>query len=163
MAKNVPYAPPTLGAITPHLIVRGAAKAIAFYKEVFGAKELSRNPGPDGQRLMHAHIEIAGSHLFLADEFPEMGPCRSPAALGASSVTLTFYCPNVDEVFKRAVAAGATVKMPPMDMFWGDRYCQVTDPFGHDWALATHIEDVPPDELQRRGQAAFAGMGKKPG
>jgi uncharacterized glyoxalase superfamily protein PhnB len=163
MAKPVNYLPAGLGAITPHLVIQGAGKAIAFYKEIFGARELSRSPGPDGKRLMHAHIEIAGSHLFLADEFPEMGPSRSPSALGGTPITLNLYVPNVDEVFKRAVAAGANAKMPPADMFWGDRYAQVVDPFGHEWAIATHIEDVPPEEMPRRAQEAMAKMGKTPG
>jgi uncharacterized glyoxalase superfamily protein PhnB len=160
MAKAASYTPPGLAAITPHLVIQGAGRAIAFYKEVFGAREISRSPGPDGKRLMHAHIEIAGSQLFLADEFPEMGSCRSPASVGGTSITLSLYVPNVDEVYKRAVAAGAKEKMPPMDMFWGDRYSQVVDPFGHEWAIATHIEDVPPEELGRRAKEAFAHMGK---
>jgi uncharacterized glyoxalase superfamily protein PhnB len=140
--------------ITPHLIIRGAAAAIDFYKKAFGATEVCRHPGQDGKTLMHAELKIGDSHLFLADEFPQMG-CKSPLALGGSPVTISLYVEDTDAVFNRAVAAGAQVRMPPMDMFWGDRYGQITDPFGHVWSIATHKEDVSPEELARRAQAAF--------
>ncbi|HJT78638.1 MAG TPA: VOC family protein [Gemmataceae bacterium] len=143
--------------LTPHLVVRGAAAAIDFYKQAFGATEICRHVGPDGQSLMHAQLRIGDSLLFLADEFPQ---CRSPQALGGSPVTLALYVEDCDAVFKRAVAAGATVRMPLADMFWGDRYGCLIDPFGHVWSVATHKEDVPPEELARRAQAAFAHMGK---
>jgi uncharacterized glyoxalase superfamily protein PhnB len=141
--------------VTPHLIVRGAAEAIEFYKKAFGAVELGRSPGPDGKSIIHAMIRIGNSLLFLNDEFPAMG-CRSPVAMGGSAVTLTLYVEDVDKVFQQAVAAGAKVRMPLMDMFWGDRYGSVTDPFGHEWALATHIEDVSREEIEKRAKAAFA-------
>ncbi len=140
-------------SITPHLVVRGGAAAIEFYKKAFGAAEISRHPGPGG-KLMHAMLKIGDSNLMLADEFPEHG-CTSPQALGGSPVTISLYVEDVDAVFKQAVAAGAQVRMPPMDMFWGDRYGQVIDPFGHWWSIATHKEDVSPEEMARRAAAAF--------
>jgi PhnB protein len=140
--------------ITPHLVVRGGAEAIAFYKKAFGAEELGRSPGPDGMSIMHAGLKIGDSILFLNDEFPDMG-CRSPQALGGSPITLHLYVKDVDAVFKQAVAAGAQVRMPVTDMFWGDRYGQVTDPFGHVWALATHIEDLTREEIEKRANTAF--------
>ncbi len=111
-------------------------------------------PDPKG-KLMHGEIKIGNSFVFLADEFPEMG-CRSPLALGGTPVTIHLYVEDADAVFNQAVAAGAQVRMPPRDMFWGDRYGQVTDPFGHVWSIATHLEDVPPEEMAKRAQAAFA-------
>jgi uncharacterized glyoxalase superfamily protein PhnB len=145
--------------IIPHLVVQGGAQAIEFYKKAFGATEIMRMPGPDGKTIGHAELKIAGSMVFLADECPVMGS-RSPLALGGTPVTLSFYVPDVDAVFAQAVAAGATVRMPPADMFWGDRYGQLTDPFGHVWALCTHKEDVAPDEMARRAQAAYAEFSK---
>jgi uncharacterized glyoxalase superfamily protein PhnB len=139
--------------ITPHLVIRGAAQAIEFYTKAFGATEICRHPGPNGL-LMHAEIKIGNSIVFLADEFPAMG-CQSPQTLGGSPVTLSLYVEDTDATFNQAVAAGATVRMPPMDMFWGDRYGQVIDPFGHIWAMATHKEDVSPEEMARRAQEAF--------
>jgi PhnB protein len=139
--------------ITPHLVVRGGAQAIDFYKKAFGAAELSRAPMPDG-KLMHAHLKIGDSQLFLCDEFPEQG-ARSPLGLGGTPVTISLYVEDADAVFQQAVAAGAQVRMPPMDMFWGDRYGQVTDPFGHIWAIATHKEDLTPEEINQRAEAAF--------
>jgi uncharacterized glyoxalase superfamily protein PhnB len=158
MTKAAKPVPDGFHTITPHLIVRGADQAIAFYKEAFGAKEIYRSAGPSG-KLMHAHLEIGSSKLFLADEFPEMGVC-GPNGNG-TSVTLSLYLPDADAVFAKAVAAGASVKMPMMDMFWGDRYGKITDPFGHEWALCTHIEDVAPEELERRGREAMANMSKR--
>jgi uncharacterized glyoxalase superfamily protein PhnB len=148
--------------ITPHLVVRGGAAAIEFYKKAFGATEICRFPGPDGQSLMHGELKIGDSILFLADEFPNMG-CQSPLALGGSPVTISLYVEDTDAVFNQAVAAGAQVRMPPADMFWGDRYAQLTDPFGHVWALATHKEDVSPEEMARRAEAAFKQSAPCPG
>jgi uncharacterized glyoxalase superfamily protein PhnB len=156
MKNGVKPVPEGQHTITPHLVVRGADRAIDFYQRAFGAQELMRSPGPDGKTLMHAAARIGDSKVFLCDEYPQWG-VHSPLALGGTGVTINLYCEDVDRIFKQAVAAGATVKMPPQDMFWGDRYSKVMDPFGHEWALATHIEDVPPDELQRRAQAMFAG------
>jgi PhnB protein len=155
MSKNgVRHIPERFHTITPHLVVHGAAAAIDFYKKVFGATELMRSPGPGG-KLMHAELRIGDSNVFLADDFPEMGAC-APAANGSSPVVLNVYAEDCDKIFNQAVAAGAKVQMPPADMFWGDRYCKFADPFGHNWAVATHIEDVAPDEMQKRAAAAFA-------
>jgi PhnB protein len=136
--------------VTPHLIVRGGAKALEFYRTAFGAEEVMRMPGPDG-RLMHAEMRIGGSVVMLSDEFPEQGS-KSPQSLGGCSGGIFLYVDNVDTAFKRAVDAGCEAKMPPTDMFWGDRFARLTDPFGHAWAMATHVEDVPPEEMKRRMQ-----------
>jgi PhnB protein len=146
--------------IIPHLVVRGAAEAIDFYKKAFGAVEVARMPTPDG-KIMHAHLKIGDSHLFLVDEMPFPGGGKSPQSLGGASVALHLNVEDADAVFNRAVAAGATAKMPPADMFWGDRYGQLADPFGHEWSVATHKEDVSPEEMKKRMQAMFAQM--KPG
>jgi PhnB protein len=149
-AKPIPEG---MHTVTPHLVVNGAAKAIDFYKRAFGAQELGRHPTPDG-RIMHAGIKIGDSHVFLADEFPEMSGDRAPS--NGSSVVLHLYVPDVDTAFNQAVSAGAKVKMPLANMFWGDRYGQLIDPFGHHWSLATHVEDVPPEEMRRRAEAMFS-------
>ena len=144
--------------VTPHLIVDNATAAIDFYKKAFDAKEISRAPSPDGSKLMHAEIQIGQSRIFLADEFPEFGGTpRSPKALGGSSVTIHQYVKNVDKVVEQAARAGATVKMAPMDAFWGDRYGVVTDPYGHDWSFATHIKNVKPQEMAKAAQEMFGG------
>jgi PhnB protein len=145
-------------AITPHLTVRGADRAIDFYRRAFGAEELSRMVGPDGKTVMHAELKIGDSRFFLADEAPGMEG-RSPETLGGSPAAIYLYVRNVDEVFRKAVDAGATVKRPLTDMFWGDRTGSVLDPFGHTWDLATHREEVPPEEMKRRGEEFFRKMG----
>jgi len=142
--------------ITPHLVIKGAAKAIEFYKRAFGAEELCRMPmpGPDGQvRLGHAELQIGDSRLFLADEFPEQG---STGPNGSSPVSFHMYVTDADAVFEQAVAAGATVSMPLANMFWGDRFGKLVDPFGHHWSIATHLEDPTPEEMKERMAAAFA-------
>lgn len=138
--------------LTPYLVCRNAAEAIPFYEKALGATELYRMPGPDGS-VMHAELQIGTSRLMLSDENPQMGS-TSPAALGGTPVSTFIYTEDVDAAFTRAVDAGATVKMPPTDMFWGDRFASVVDPFGHEWAMATHVEDVPPDEMMKRMEAA---------
>lgn len=144
--------------VTPHLIVDDASGAIAFYKRAFDAKEINRAPSPDGSKLMHAEIQIGQSRFFLADEFPEFGGTpRNPKALGGSSVTIHQYVKNVDKVVEQAARAGATVKMPPMDAFWGDRYAVISDPYGHDWSFATHIKNVKPEEMARAAEEMFGG------
>lgn len=146
--------------VTPHLVVKGAAAALDFYKKAFGAEECIRMPAPDG-RIMHAEIKIGDSIVMLADEFPEWGmPPRNPQALGGTSVTLHTYVPDVDASFERASEAGCTVAMPPTDMFWGDRYGKVVDPFGHEWAIATHKVDLSPEEM---AEAAKAALSQPPG
>ncbi len=144
-------------SVTPYLAVKDAAKAIEFYKRAFGAQEVARMAGPGGHGIMHAEIRIGDSLLMLSDEFPGAG-CASPQSLGGTTCQLFFYVPDVDAAFKRAVAAGATSRMPVSDMFWGDRYGKLTDPFGHEWGLATHKEDVAPQEMKKRAEAFFAQM-----
>ncbi|OON62203.1 glyoxalase [Massilia sp. KIM] len=142
--------------VTPHLICAGAADAIDFYTRAFGAEEVMRLPDPNG-KLAHAAVRIGDSMVMLMDEFPDW-QARGPKTLGGSSVTIHLSVPDVDAAFRRAVEAGATVRMEPADMFWGDRYGVVEDPFGHQWSIATHIRDVPVDELQEamKRQAACA-------
>jgi PhnB protein len=153
--RRVQAIPKGFHGVTPHLTLRGASEAIEFYKKAFGARERSRMPGPDG-KVMHAEIQIGDSIVMLADEFPEMG-AKSPQTLGGASGSLLIYTRDVDGLFQRAVAAGATVQMPVSDMFWGDRYGKVLDPFGHQWELATHKEDVPRKEMERRVAAMTSG------
>jgi PhnB protein len=132
--------------ITPHLVVAGAAKAIEFYKKAFGAKELMRLEGPDGL-MWHACVEIAGHPVMLVDEFPQMGSV-SPKGLKGTPVTIHVTVPDADAFAARAVAAGAILKMPVDDAFWGDRYGQVEDPFGHRWSIATHVRDMTIEEIK---------------
>jgi PhnB protein len=139
--------------VTPYLIVKGAADAIEFYKKAFGAKELVRMPGPDGT-VMHAEIKIGDSPIMLADEMPQMGH-RSPQSLGGTPVGICLYVKDVDALAAQAVAAGATVQRPVMDQFYGDRSGTFGDPFGHQWTIATHVEDVSPQEMRKRMQAAM--------
>lgn len=140
--------------LTPYLIVRGAAHAIEFYRRAFGAEEVCRLPGPDGFSIGHAEIKIGDSHVMLADEDPQYGT-KAPPSSGGTSVSLHMYVADVDAAFQRAVDAGATARMPPTDMFWGDRYGKLVDPFGHEWGLATHKEDVTPEEMARRAQTFY--------
>lgn len=154
MSKPIPTG---YHAITPHLVIKGAEGAIEYYKKAFGAEELVRMPmpGPDGRmRLMHAELQIGDSKLFLADEFPEHG-VTGPN--GHSPVTIHLYVEDVDTVFNRAVEAGATVVMPPADMFWGDRYGKLVDPFGHHWSVSTHLEDPTPEQMKERMNAMSRG------
>ena len=146
--------------LIPHLVCTPAADAIDFYATAFGAEEVHRMPGPDG-RLMHAALRIDGKYLFLADDFPEYcgGKSNSPVALGGTPVTIHRYVKDCDAVIDRAVKAGATVIMPASDMFWGDRYGMVKDPFGHHWAVATRIKDMTDAEMAKAGEAAFANSG----
>jgi len=161
MAGNVKAVPEGTHTITAHLSVREAQKAIEFYQKAFGAQLLHVHKTPDG-KVMHASLKIGDSQLLLADEFPGMGT-PSPQALGGSPVVLNIYVEDVDTLFNQAVAAGAKVTMPLANQFWGDRYGQIVDPFGHHWALGSHVEDVAPDELARRANAMFAEMSKKAG
>jgi PhnB protein len=136
---------------TPYLVVKNAANAIEFYSKAFGASEVMRLPGPGG-KVMHAEIKIGDSYIMLADEFPEMG-ARSPESLGGTPVSILLYVPDVDVRFEQAVAAGATVQRAVQDQFYGDRSGTLVDPFGHVWSLATHQEDVSPQEMEKRFQA----------
>lgn len=153
----VPAVPPGFRTVTPHLVIRGAAKAIEFYKKAFGAEEIMRMPGMGPDSIGHAELKIGDSIIMLADEFPGM-PVQSPAKLGGTTVNLHLYVKDCDATFNQAVAAGAKVTMPLMDMFWGDRFGKVMDPFGHEWAVATHKEDVTPEECARRGAEAMKQM-----
>jgi uncharacterized glyoxalase superfamily protein PhnB len=142
--------PDGMHSVTPHLVCAGAADAIEFYKKAFGAVDLGRLPGPKG-RLMHAAIRIGDSTVMLVDEMPEWG-AFGPKSLKGSPVTIHLYVQDVDASVARAVAAGAKITMPLDDMFWGDRYCKVEDPFGHHWSIATHIREVSPEEMQQAMQ-----------
>ncbi len=144
--------PEGYSTVTPYLIVTGAAKAIDFYREVFGATEIMRFPQPDGT-IGHAEIRIGNSIVMLADEAPQMG-YRSPQSLGGSGTGLMLYVDDVDTVFERAIAAGATAHQEVKDQFYGDRSGSLIDPFGHVWTVSTHVEDVEPAEMQRRMEAA---------
>jgi PhnB protein len=140
-------------SVTPYLIVEGAARALDFYKKAFGAAENFRMPGPDG-RIGHAEIRIGDSVVMLADQNPEMG-AKGPQTYGGTPVSLMLYVENVDKVFAQALAAGATVERPVANQFYGDRTGGIVDPFGHKWYIATHVEDVPPAEMERRMKAQF--------
>ncbi len=161
MAGNVKAVPDGTHTITAHLSVRDAQKAIDFYQKALGAQLLHMHKTPDG-RVMHASLKIGDSQFMLADEFPGMGT-PSPQALGGSPVVLNIYVEDVDTLFNQAVDAGAKVTMPLADQFWGDRYGQIVDPFGHHWALGSHVEDVAPEEMERRANAMFSEMSKKAG
>ncbi len=139
-------------SITPSLICRGAESAIEFYKSAFGAVERMRMPSPDG-KIGHAEIQIGDSIVFVSDEMPQMGAV-APTAMGGFYLFL--YVDDVDTVFNRAIAAGARSTMPVQDMFWGDRHGKLTDPFGYQWGIATHTEDVAPEEMDRRAKAWMA-------
>ena len=143
--------------LTPYLVIKGAARALEYYKKAFGATELMRMDGPGG-RIGHAEIKIGDSIVMLADEHPEMG-ARSPETIGGSPVGLCLYVTDVDARFKQAIAAGGKELRPVQDQFYGDRSGTLTDPFGHQWTIATHKEDVAPDELHKRMMA----MMQKPG
>ena len=142
-------------SVTPYLAVKDAAQAIEFYKRAFGAEEVERMAGPGGKGIMHAEIRIGDSRVMLSDEFPGAG-CTSPQSLGGTTCHLFVYVPDVDSAYQQAVSAGATSTMPVSDMFWGDRYGKLTDPFGHQWGLATHKEDVSPQEMKKHAEAFFA-------
>lgn len=142
--------PEGMHTVTPHLVCAGAAEAIEFYKNAFNAVEVGRLLGPDG-KLAHATIRINGSAVMLVDEFPDWGSF-GPKALKGSPVTIHLYVEDVDAFVTRAVDAGAKITMPLEDMFWGDRYCRLEDPFGHHWSVATHVRDVSREEMQRAMQ-----------
>ena len=133
--------------VIPHLVVDGCAKALDFYKNAFGATETSRMPSQDGKKIMHAEMKIGNHMIFLADDFPEFrGKSLAPKALGGSPVTIHRYVEDCDAAINRALKAGATVVMPVDDMFWGDRYGIVADPFGHEWSFATRKRDLTPEQ-----------------
>lgn len=158
MAKAKNPIPEGYHSVTPYLTVKGAAKAIEWYVSALGAKELYRMDGPHGS-IVHAELQIGDSRIMLADEHPEMG-ARSPASVGGTPVGLMLYVPDVDAVFERAVKTGATSERPIADQFYGDRTGSIVDPFGHKWTIATHVEDVSPDEMERRYGEMMAKMGQ---
>jgi len=144
---NAKKIPDGMHTVTPHLVCDGAGKAIDFYKKAFGAVELSRLPGPDG-KLMHGSFRIGDSVIMLADEFPTYGSF-GPKALKGTPVVIHLYVEDADAFAKRAVDAGAKLTMPVSEMFWGDRYGQLEDPFGHKWSVATHVRDMNPEEMKK--------------
>ena len=148
--------PEGYNTLSPSISVENATEAIEFYKRAFGASERGRMNAPDG-RVAHAEIQIGDSVLMLADPSP-MASTKPPTQIGGTAVTLFLYVDDVDAVYKRAVEAGAKSEMEPDDMFWGDRFGSIVDPYGHSWAIATHVEDVPPEEMEERGRAAMAAM-----
>jgi PhnB protein len=141
-------------SVTPYLLVDNAAQAIEFYANAFGAKELFRLPM--GDKVGHAEIMVGDSHVMLSDEWPEMN-LRGPKARGGATASLMLYVDDVDAMFARALKAGGTVEKAPENQFWGDRMGTLVDPYGHRWMLATHVEDVPPEEMERR-MAAFSAQ-----
>jgi PhnB protein len=158
MSKSIHPIPPGQENLIPHLVCSPCSEAIDFYKKAFGAEEIHRMPAPDGRRIMHAQIRIGKSFVFLVDDFPEFcgGKSSTPTALKGTPLTLHHYVENCDAAIKRAADAGATVIMPAADMFWGDRYGVVTDPYGHKWSFATHQSDLTPAEMQAAMKDAFA-------
>jgi len=160
MSANVRAIPEGYHSISPALTCKDAARAIEFYKQAFGATEMNRMDGPGGS-VAHAELRIGNSVIFVSDEFPGMSAAPTPTTTPSSYLFL--YTEDVDGTMNRALAAGATVSMPVMDMFWGDRYGKVTDPFGHSWGIATHVEDVAPEEITRRAAEWTANMAKAAG
>ena len=147
--------PPGMHSVTPHLVCAGAADAIAFYKKAFNAQELAQLAGPDG-KLMHGLIKIGDSALMLVDEYPQWDSL-GPKARNGTSVTLHLYVEDADAQFKQAIDAGCSVRMPLTDMFWGDRYGVLQDPFGHLWSIATHVRDVSPEEIRAAAEKGCPG------
>lgn len=154
-ATKVKPIPKGMRTVTPHLICKEAANAIEFYKKAFSVVEMFRMPTPDGNRLLHAEIRVGDSVVMLVDESPEWG-ASGPTSLKGTPVTFYLYVKNVDAFVARAVKAGAKVVMPVADMFWGDRYGKLEDPFGHMWEVATHIHDVKPKEMERAAKEMFS-------
>ena len=155
--SSVKAIPDGYHSLSSHLVCDGAAEAIEFYKKAFGAQQVGRMDGPDG-KVMYACLKIGDSLIMLNDEFPDY-QAFGPKHLGGSPVVIHLYVNDADAVYQQAVDAGATATMPPMDAFWGDRYGKLTDPFGHHWAIATHIEDVSEEEMAKRAEAMFSGAG----
>jgi PhnB protein len=159
MAAKVNPIPAGYHTATPYLTLNDCARALDFYKKAFGAQELVRMEAMPG-KIGHAEIKIGDSMIMLADEMPA-SDTRAPKSLGGTTGSIFLYFRDVDSAYKQAVDAGAKAVMPPADMFWGDRFGKLTDPFGHSWAMATHIEDVAPDEMRKRMQQQAAKMGQQ--
>jgi len=160
MPNPVRAIPEGYHSISPSLTCKNAARAIEFYKSVFGATEVMRMPGPEG-KIMHAELKIGDSIIFINDEFPGMAEAPTPGV--TPSLFMFLYTEDVDSVYNRAVSMGSMVVMPLENMFWGDRYGKVMDPFGHQWGIAQHVEDVAPQEMKRRQDAMAANMAKAAG
>ena len=148
--------PEGYNTVNAYIAVDDASQAIEFYKRAFGAKERSKMEGPPG-KIAHAELQIGDSVIMLSDPFPQ-SPLKTPKEAGGSTASMMLYVEDVDEFVQQAVDAGATITMPVEDQFWGDRFGKVTDPFGHDWSIATHVEDVSPEEMAKRGQEAMASF-----
>ena len=161
MPNPVQPIPKGYHSVTPYLCVNDAARAIEFDQRAFGAKQTVRMDGPNG-KIAHAELKIGDSMIMLADEMPSAG-CHSPQSLRGTTCSIFLYVDNVDSVFKQAVSAGAKADTQPENMFWGDRYGKLTDPFGHSWALATHVEDVTPEEMKNRMKHAMEKMAQPVG
>jgi len=159
MAAKVAPIPSGFHAVTPYLTLDDCARAIDFYKKAFGAQEIMRMNGPAG-KIGHAEIKIGDSIIMLADEMPGSGG-RAPKSVGGTTAGIFLYVKDIDTSFKQATDAGAKADMPPTDMFWGDRFGRLSDPFGHSWAMATHKEDVAPQEMQARMQQEAAKRGQQ--
>ncbi len=157
MTKAIPEG---FHSVTPMFMFKDARKAMAFYQRAFGAQELFTMPGPDGKGVMHAEVRVGDSIIMMGEEHPQE-PCKSAETMGGSPISFYLYVENVDAAFAQAVEAGAEVRMPVQDMFWGDRAGTVQDPFGYGWMLATHTKDLTSQEIQQGAQAAFAQMAKK--
>ncbi len=156
MPRAIPPVPPGQDGLIPHLVCSPCAEAIDFYKKAFGAEEIRRLPAPDGRRILHAQIRIGKNFVFLVDDFPEHcgGKSSTATSLQGTPVTLHHYVENCDAAIQRAWDAGATVIMPAADMFWGDRFGVVVDPFGHKWSFATHKKDLTPAEMEAAMEGA---------
>lgn len=161
MSNHISPIPEGLNSVIPYLVVPNAVEAITFYEKALGAEQVMRMLGPGGQGTMHAEIRLGGSAVMLTDENPQW-EMKSPATLGGSPVSMMIYVENVDEVFSRAVEAGCEVKFAVSDMFWGDRMGKLIDPFGYQWAIATHIEDVPGEQMAGRQEKWLAEMVQSP-
>ena len=157
MAAKTQAIPKGLHSVTPSLVIAGAAKAIDFYKKALGAEEVSRFTGPDGS-IMHAELRIGDSIIMLGEEMPDQGGGRSPKTIGGTPVSFFVYAENVDKNWKRAVDAGGKPVVPLADQFWGDRTGCIEDPFGHQWWLAQHIQDLTPEEMQKNAESFFSQM-----
>jgi PhnB protein len=160
MTHHVKPVPDGYHTVTAGLTVHDGKGALEFYAKAFGAKERMRSLGPDG-KISHAEFQIGDSVIMLSDEFPQMGS-RSPKTLGGTGAGIWLYVPDTDAMFNQAIAAGATSVMAPVDMFWGDRTSRVRDPFGHEWSISTHQEDVPPAEMEKRAKEFYAQMANRP-
>ncbi len=155
MANQVQPIPEGFTTLTPYVTVKDGNAAIEFYKKAFGAEEIFRMPGPDGKSVMHAELQIGNARMMLAEEFPAPVGAKAPGSVNATTVTMHLYVPDADASFKRALDAGATTIFEPMDAFWGDRFGKVADPFGHQWGIATHMQDLTPEEIAKGAEEWF--------